>query len=209
MTALLNGQKRPNLNEQINRLDNILDGLAEGLNEAVVTAVSSGVREATAVVLRELLLNPELLARLVPVAPAPQPTFVERCSGMLRRWRLRIGAAVSTVAVVTVSLWRRSPDISRQALTKSKTVARRLLGQAARQTVAASIGTASAALSLWRARTTVVPATAIGVAVTFGSYMAGPSIAAAMCGLAAGCWTILYAQTTRAIGWVRGRQQIA
>src|SRR5476651_1817635 len=65
-----NGRKRPNLGEQINRLDSMLDGLSEGLNEAVAdavkVAVGDAVRQAVQSVLTEVLSNPEIIARLHP-----------------------------------------------------------------------------------------------------------------------------------------------
>src|SRR6187401_3179123 len=68
MSAPSNGSKRPSLSEQINRLDRTLDGLADGLNEAVADAVKdavgTAVREAVQTVLKEVLLNPDVIAKL-------------------------------------------------------------------------------------------------------------------------------------------------
>src|SRR5476651_2221752 len=70
-----NGRKRPNLGEQINRLDSMLDGLSEGLNEAVAdavkVAVGDAVRQAVQSVLTEVLTNPEIIARLHPAMARP------------------------------------------------------------------------------------------------------------------------------------------
>ena len=86
-----NCRKRPNLADQINRLDSMLDGLSEGLNEAVAdavkTAVGAAVKEAVQAVLTEVLANPDLRATLPfpgpalpaePVPVAPMATNVER-----------------------------------------------------------------------------------------------------------------------------------
>ena len=72
-----NGQVRKSLADQIDRLDSMLDGLAEGLNDAVAAAVKDAVGAAVQTVLREVLANPEMLARLgaaAPVAVDPAPT---------------------------------------------------------------------------------------------------------------------------------------
>ena len=70
----MNG-RRASLADQIDRLDGMIDGLAEGLNEAVATevreAVGLAVQQALGQVLRELLTNPELLARLQDARGVP------------------------------------------------------------------------------------------------------------------------------------------
>ena len=73
-----NGRKRASLNEQINRLDSVLDGLSENLNDAVAdavkAAVGTAVKEAVQVVLKEVLTNPTILAKLqVPTIPISEP----------------------------------------------------------------------------------------------------------------------------------------
>jgi hypothetical protein len=88
-----NGRKRPNLGEQINRLDSMLDGLSDGLNDAVADAVKAAVgdavRQAVESVLTEVLTNPEIIARLHPahVPTSAQPitrraSLRERLSGL-------------------------------------------------------------------------------------------------------------------------------
>jgi hypothetical protein len=66
-TMMSNGRLRKSLADQIDRLDAILDGLADGLNEAVATAVKDAVmlavKEAVQAILKEILTNPELVAR--------------------------------------------------------------------------------------------------------------------------------------------------
>ena len=98
-----NGQKRPNLSEQINRLDKTLDGLADGLNDAVAdavrSAVGSAVRAAVQDVLMEVFTNPDILAKLRPVIapdagkvePAPaQPKLKQRVGSLFQRIRTSI-----------------------------------------------------------------------------------------------------------------------
>ena len=99
-----NGRKRPSLSEQINRLDGILDGLSDGLNDAVADAVKAAVglavKEAVQTVLKELLTNPAIVAKLHPpgvplaaeplAAPAPArkaTTLSQRLSNGWRRVR--------------------------------------------------------------------------------------------------------------------------
>src|SRR6188474_1561824 len=68
MNTSANDRKRPSLSEQINRLDKTLDGLADGLNEAVADAVKDAVgiavREAVQAVIKEVLVNPDVIAKL-------------------------------------------------------------------------------------------------------------------------------------------------
>jgi hypothetical protein len=67
-----NNKVRKSLASEIDRLDRTLDGLADGLNEAVADAVKSAVgvavKEAIQTVMKELLANPEVLAKLTPAA---------------------------------------------------------------------------------------------------------------------------------------------
>src|ERR1700722_4575187 len=82
MTTMINpnanGRKRPNLGEQINRLDSMLDGLSEALNDAVAdavkVAVGDAVNQAVQSVLTEVLTNPEIRAKLYPPMPSAPPT---------------------------------------------------------------------------------------------------------------------------------------
>ena len=83
--------RRPQLADQIDRLDTLLDGLADGLNEAVADAAQEGVRAAVREILTGLLADPEALAALRP-QPDPVPTrtparhwFAARvCTGVAR-----------------------------------------------------------------------------------------------------------------------------
>ena len=124
-----NGRKRPNLGEQINRLDSMLDGLSEGLNDAVAdavkVAVGDAVQQAVKTVLTEVLTNPEILAKLHPATqkPAPaQPTAepitlrqrLDSFFGRVRNWlgglRTACAEKVETVKALISYDWRRTID---------------------------------------------------------------------------------------------------
>jgi hypothetical protein len=107
-----NGQKRPNLSEQINRLDKTLDGLADGLNDAVAdavrSAVGSAVRAAVQDVLMEVFTNPDILAKLRPVIapdagniePAPaQPGVWQRLGHLCQGIRVCLRGIASSCGV--------------------------------------------------------------------------------------------------------------
>jgi hypothetical protein len=94
MTTMTNGiaggSQRKSLAHQIDRLDGMLDGLSEALNEAIAEALKGAmvvaVREAVQVVLREILSNPELLAKLhrtTTPTPAPAQPVAKRSVGLL------------------------------------------------------------------------------------------------------------------------------
>src|SRR4051812_16304649 len=70
-TMTRNGQGRPSLAQQIDRLDGILDGLADALNQAVAQAVKEAVAEAVRVAVAETLANPELRRRVMPATERP------------------------------------------------------------------------------------------------------------------------------------------
>jgi hypothetical protein len=99
MTAVLNGQRRPNLSDQINRLDKILDGLADGLNESVASAVQVAVKEAIEVVIRKLFTStammPALASAMVPPAPK-QPILKRIGNGFLRFWEKSLAVVKAT-----------------------------------------------------------------------------------------------------------------
>jgi len=77
MHQIPNGPVRKNLASQLDRLDRILDGLADGLQEAVVGAVKEAVtvavEQAVRAVLKEVLTNPDLLAKLRGTAVGAEP----------------------------------------------------------------------------------------------------------------------------------------
>jgi hypothetical protein len=98
MQSTMNGRKRPSLSEQIQRLDSILDGLAENLNAAVADAVKAAVavavKEAVEAVLMEVVTNPQLMRRLLPVTPpAVHPKMQGDSPSFQLRVRQRLGQA--------------------------------------------------------------------------------------------------------------------
>jgi hypothetical protein len=177
MTIELNthSQPRRTLAQQLDRLDTILDGLSEGLNEAVAEAVGNAVRQAVETALVGIMKNPEILAKLqpaMPVPPAPAtapaaPKPAERPSWLRRAWSTvcetvatvagQVGGAVSGCAATVWSLPRRAAGVTKIV-----------------------------ALLAWQNRAAVAIAVGAGAAIGFGSYLAGPMIAAAVGGLAAG-----------------------
>src|ERR1019366_584464 len=99
-----NGRKRPNLGEQINRLDSMLDGLSDGLNDAVAdavkVAVGDAVRQAVQSVMKEVLTNPEIIARLHPaMTPAPAQPAKRRIP-----WRERLASLCGHIRTGRVGL---------------------------------------------------------------------------------------------------------
>jgi hypothetical protein len=177
MTIELNthSQPRRTLAQQLDRLDTILDGLSEGLNEAVAEAVGNAVRQAVETALSGIMKNPEILAKLQPAMPAAQapaaapaaPKPAERPSWLRRAWYAvcdtvvavagKVGGAVSGCAVKVWSLPGRAVGVAKIV-----------------------------ALLAWENRAAVAIAMGAGAAVGIGCYLAGPMIAAAVGGLAAG-----------------------
>jgi hypothetical protein len=127
-----NGRKRPNLGEQINRLDSMLDGLSEGLNEAVAdavkAAVGTAVKEAVQTVLTEILTNPEIRARLsppaapvaTPVAPlAPaRPSVWKRLIAWWQLARIFVGNMRETLPPVMRQLRAKTADVAQRAIVR-------------------------------------------------------------------------------------------
>ena len=123
-----NGRKRPNLGEQINRLDSMLDGLSEGLNDAVAdavkVAVGDAVHQAVQSVLTEVLTNPEIRAKLYPPMPStpPQPAAeritlrqrLDKLFGRVRNWlnglRTACSEKITTVKTLISHDWRCTID---------------------------------------------------------------------------------------------------
>ena len=104
ITSDANGRKRPNLGEQINRLDSMLDGLSDGLNDAVAdavkVAVGDAVRQAVQSVLTEVLTNPEIIAKL---HPAMAPTSAQPAKSRIP-WRERLATLCGHIRTGLVSL---------------------------------------------------------------------------------------------------------
>ena len=182
MKTSTNGLARKSLSEQIDRLDAMLDGLAEGLNEAVAMvvkeAVGVAVKEAVQVVLREALANPDLLARLLPAAPAaaPAPVAPKRPKVSWRqRWAaLRLAVSVCFNAF-RAGCTRRLSKVRRWA--GGVWLRARLLGVSLRPLLAA-LG--------------------VGAAAGAAAYFLGPWLAAA-CGAAGGFCATLAVQMLAAL----------
>jgi hypothetical protein len=178
-TSTMNGMPRPSmtqrksLNQQLDRLDQILDGLSDALNAAVVDAVRDAVGLAVQVALREVLTNPELVARLAPVSAAtvalPAPTAansnptVSRPSLMSRLWK--------SARSRTIWLVNRFVDFVGK------------VGRAAKRTAVRFKGLARFSWTLMRYNgRTVVLALCVGVVAGTACYVAGPLVAAFVSG---------------------------
>src|SRR5262245_55218127 len=184
MTAtgtMTNHAARKSLASQIDRLDNILDGLAEALNESVADAVRNvvgqAVREAVEATARELLASPALLQlalqahRAEPQSSEPRPegrggpSPGRALRGALgRAGRLAAGAARSARGAVAA------------ALEKLACLAR-----------AGGLMLAG----LWACRRACAFALGVGAAAGLASYLAGPALASAACGLASGALALV------------------
>jgi hypothetical protein len=182
MTAILNGQRRPNLSDQINRLDRILDGLADGLNEAVAAAVQvavpAAVQAATETVLRELFCGMTVLPALTAAMTAPTPTLPSPTRlGNACHWLRR-----KTVAVVRAlfSTARRSAILLKNWVCRAASAAVCVTVHPAPRAVAALTDWW---LVAWRMRQFVLVALILGVGVAALGYTAPPEIAALLHGL--------------------------
>src|SRR5262245_38460804 len=171
---MTNHAARKSLASQIDRLDGILDGLAEALNESVADAVrgvvGQAVREAVEATAKELLASPALLslalqahrAETGPGAPQSEeparrsPAWALR-GALGRAGQLASGAARAARGAVAVALERLSG-----------------LAQAGGLLVA----------GLWACRRACALAVGVGAAAGLASYLAGPALASAACGLA-------------------------
>jgi hypothetical protein len=177
MTTTLNrnGQGRPSLAQQIDRLDAILDGLAGALNEAVAQAVKEAVAVAVQAAVAETLANPELRRRIVP--QAEKPSLLRRLLAKAR------GAAVAVKA---------------QACRLGRWVARTVSGGVKAVKTGVCFGwTATTAkvtavirsvptwpLLMWKLRTPVLLALGVGGTLAVACYCAGPLVASAVSGVA-------------------------
>jgi hypothetical protein len=174
-TMIRNGQGRPSLAQQIDRLDAILDGLAGALNEAVAQAVKEAVAVAVQAAVAERLANPELRRRIVPQTEKPS---------LLRRFLAKAREAV--VAVKT------------RACRLGRWVARTVSGgvRAVKTGVCFGWTTTTAKVTaiirsvptwptlMWRPRTPVLLALGVGGTLALACYLAGPLVASAVSGLA-------------------------
>ncbi len=182
MTAILNGQRRPNLSDQINRLDRILDGLADGLNESVASAVQvavhAAVKEATETVLRELFTGAAVLPALAAAMAPPQTKLpVHHRIGHGVRWLWRKTVAVVTALPATV---RRSVMGFGKSLLRVPNAARRATVRRITRTAATVTGLI---LVAWRLRRAVPMAITAGLGAAALGYSATPVLAAVLHGV--------------------------
>lgn len=192
MTAVLNGQRRPNLSDQINRLDKILDGLAEGLNEAVGSAVQmavhSAVKEATEAVLRELFTGaaviPALAAAMSPTTPTAKPQLFTRI-GNACRWLWRKTIAVFKALPSTA---RRTPAAIAKGICRAAGAARRMTVCQVTRTAASVAGLFVLA---WRLRRSVPMALTVGVGAATLGYCSTPELMALLHGMAFGILALM------------------
>jgi hypothetical protein len=105
MHATTNGRVRKSLADQLDRMDRVLDGLAEGLNDAIATAVTEAVRA----VLKEILAQPEVVARIKAENAATKhdtsskPKLAERLSSACRQVWARVKALLGAASRAVVS----------------------------------------------------------------------------------------------------------
>jgi hypothetical protein len=183
-----NGRKRPNLGEQINRLDSMLDGLSEALNDAVADAVKVAIGGAVPHVLQsvltEVLTNPEIRAKLYPPMPSVQPPpAVERIS-----LRQRLNDIFGRVRTYLSNL--------RTACAEKMAPVKKLISRDWRYTI-------DRVASTWRLlrpfKSQILLALGIGVMIGVGVWYAGPWIGA----VASGVGGFATALSVQAGLWVR------
>jgi hypothetical protein len=174
-TMMRNGQGRPSLAQQIDRLDTILDGLAGALNEAVAHAVRDAVAEAVKVAVAETLANPELRRRIMPAAARPSllrrlVAKIRQAGVVIKTQALRFGRWVAGTVTAGVRAVKSGASFA-WTTTKAK--------------VTAIIRSVPAWPALaWRLRTPVLLALGVGGTLAFACYMAGPVVASAVSGMA-------------------------
>jgi hypothetical protein len=187
-TAVLNGQRRPSLNETILRLDRMLDGLADGLQDAVTTsvqlAVQTAVREATEAVLKELLTGaavlPALATAMMPTPPKPPLLH-------------RIGNACRRLWLTTVAIIKALPSTVRRSVVAIGHGIRRAANAVRCMTVSRVTRTVSSVAGLfvlaWRLRRSVPLAIGVGAAAL--GYCATPELVALLHGLTVGTLAVM------------------
>jgi hypothetical protein len=202
-TSNTNGRVRTSLASQIDRLDSILDGLAEAINETVVAAVQAAVgqavREAVQATLAEVLSNPQLrpLLQPVPTTADRPPTPVQRpVLARLGGWLVgAVKGAWHKTASLVRQVWCGSLGAVPQAYTRTVAGVRNRVrgacaraGQAYRRTTALLHGGWLRARVLGqlarRQGRLVLAASAVGLTVGAGCYLAGPTVASTVSGLA-------------------------
>jgi hypothetical protein len=184
-TMSTNGRgERKSLAGQLDRLDRILDGFADGLHEAVAQAVQETVAAAVEAAVREVLTNAELRRRL-HAEEAARPGLLRRAASSLGRGLVSLAQGGWTWLTALVGQGR---DRVTGAVTAF---------QQGRQALAASVrrGMSAFARRVWlsgfvavgllrRFRNPLLVATAGGLVIGLGCYLAGPAVASAVSGLA-------------------------
>jgi hypothetical protein len=174
-TMMRNGQGRPSLAQQIDRLDAILDGLAGALNEAVAQAVKDAVTEAVKAAITETLANPELRRRIVPQAEKPS---------LLRRLLAKARGAVVAVKTQACRLVR---WLARTASGSVKAVKSGVcFGWTTTTAKVAAVVRSMPTWPLlaWKLRMPVLLAIGVGGTLAVACYLAGPLVASAVSGVA-------------------------
>jgi hypothetical protein len=173
----LNGNRRPTLAEQIDRLDGILDGLADALNESVAAVVhetvGQAVREAVDATLTEALANSQQPARdAIPANPDSQPAAADRAcpdvGGLICQARARACACEKQLKRLR-GMGAHSARLG---------IALMMLAYHSGWCLARS-GVRRVVRARW--------ALACGVATGLGAYLAGPGLAAVASGLGGFC----------------------
>jgi hypothetical protein len=189
-TTVLNGQRRPSLNETILRLDRMLDGLADGLQDAVTTAVQvavqTAVREATEAVLKELLTGaavlPALATAMMPTPP--KPPLLHRIGNACRRtWRKSVNVVKALPSMTRCTVIAIGSGIRRAA-----NAVRRMTVNRVTRTVTSIAGLFILA---WRLRRSVPLALIVGAGAATLGYCATPELVALLHGLTVGTLAIM------------------
>jgi hypothetical protein len=193
MKTLDNRTSRKTLASQIDRLEGLIDGLGDGLNESIALALrdvlGQVVRDAVQTAVREVLNNPDLLATALAQhspqqVPAPQPPAESR---PLTEVLKHVGNWLGQKAVEKAGQVRRGFAWAwRSCLDNVK--------KAGAWSLAAFIGLGAFTCNLrsrlktvgwflWQFRRTGTMAVGAGLIAGLGSYMAGPLVAAILCGI--------------------------
>jgi hypothetical protein len=193
MTTLsTNGRsERKSLASQLDRLDRILDGLADGLNEAVATAVKEAVVVAVEAAVRELLASADLQRRLHP-EPADRPGLIRRTTSALGRGLVNATRKCWGWVTMVASRGRQRAAEAVAALREGHEAlvsrARRGLTTFARRVWLAGFVLRSLAR---RFRRPLLVALASGLLIGLGCYLAGPTVASTVSGLAGFAGTLI------------------
>jgi hypothetical protein len=174
-TMMRNGQGRPTLAQQIDRLDGILDGLADALNQAVAQAVKEAVAEAVKVAVAETLAHPELRRRIVP--QAERPSLLRRLVTKVRR----VGTAIKT-QVLRFGRWVAITVTGGVRAVKAGVCYGWTTTKAKVAAIIRSVPTWP--ILMWKLRTPVLLALGVGSTLAVGCYLAGPLVASAVSGVA-------------------------